>query len=616
MSVKPKDVCINDIFGSTAYYIDFYQREYKWKKEHVQALLDDIFYRFEADYATNRDATEAVIEANFQWYYMNSVMTNIYDGHTYIVDGQQRLTTLTLILIKLIKMADGYQLADLKKLLENKVFGVELSGNKFWMGQNGRSEIIGKLIDDPSQVTSTNTVTEANMLGNYNEINKFLDLALNTKHKLHSFIIYFLKKVIFVNINIIDTTDVPMVFQVINDRGERLKPYEVFKGELLGQIDKAEIEQTYLEKWNRSMENLEFKGDDQPDSFFRYYFRSKYVDTEGEHRKFDGDYHRTVFSNEWDQKIRLKKRPQEVKSFISNELYYYSQLYNKLINPKIYEQHYGEHVYYNYLNEQDRQYLLILSACKLNDPNELDKIKLVSKLLDRHFVLLQLYGCYDSNFFTEISINLNKALRNQPIDDIQDIFDSQLLSNINDTKKTNLTGLFDYSLFKETNSSRGIRFIRYFFARIENFMAVGINPSHKLTQDQYWDLVRNTGSVSGYHVEHILANNQQNRTLFNDDEELFQRERNRLGALLLLKGRDNISSGNEPYSQKLKTYNNADISNRWNRSLIDTFYHTNKDFQTFAQNYNLIFKPYNIYDSTAIEERQYLLFEMVKHIWG
>jgi uncharacterized protein with ParB-like and HNH nuclease domain len=616
MSVKPKDVCINDIFGSTAYFIDFYQREYKWKKEHVQALLDDIFYRYDADYEPNRDATHAVIIENFQWYYMNSVMTNIYDGRTYIVDGQQRLTTLTLILIKLIKMADGYELTDLVKLLENKVFGVGLSGNTFWMGQNGRSDIISKLLDDPGKIKATGTVTEANMLSNYNEINKYLDTALDTKHKLHSFIIYFLTKVIFVNINIIDTTDVPMVFQVINDRGERLKPYEVFKGELLGQIDKAEIEHTYLEKWNRSMESLEFKGDEQPDSFFRYYFRSKHVDTEGEHRKFDGDYHRTVFSNDWDQKIKLKKRPQEVKTFISNELYYYSQLYNKLIDPKIYEQPYGEHVYYNYLNEQDRQYLLILSACTLNDSDELAKISLVSKLLDRHFVLLQLYGCYDSNFFTEISINLNKALRNQPIDIIQEVFDSQLLSNINDTKKTNLTGLFDYSLFKEANSSRGIRFIRYFFARIENFMAVGINPTHKLTQGQYWNLVRNTGHVSGYHVEHILANNQQNRSLFNDDEELFQRERNRLGALLILKGRDNISSGNELFTQKLKTYNNADISNRWNRSLIDTFYHTNKDFQTFAQNYNLTYKPYNIYDSSAIEERQYLLFEMVKHIWG
>ena len=34
-----------------------------------------------------------------------------------------------------------------------------------------------------------------------------------------------------------------MVFEVINDRGERLKPYEILKGKLLGQINKNELDQ-------------------------------------------------------------------------------------------------------------------------------------------------------------------------------------------------------------------------------------------------------------------------------------------------------------------------------------------------------------------------------------
>ncbi len=259
--------------------------------------------------------------------------------------------------------------------------------------------------------------------------------------------------------------------------------------------------------------------------------------------------------------------------------------------------------------------MLVLSACLKNDPNEEEKIKLICRLLDRHFTILQLYGCYDSNYLTEILLYLNREIRNKPSDEIQDIFDKQLLNNINESKGTKLNTIFDYTLFKDASSSRGIRFIRYFFARIENFIAEGINPAHNLTQDQYWDLVRNTGSRNGYHVEHILANNDENRLLFGNDEEYFQSERNRLGALLLLRGRDNISSGNEIYSKKLQTYDNADISNRWNRSLISSFYHTNKDFQDFVQKYNLKFKPYSVFDAAAVEERQQLLFEMVKLIW-
>jgi len=42
------------------------------EKEHVTALLDDIFYRFEAEYKTTLDALEGTIEEHYQWYYMNS----------------------------------------------------------------------------------------------------------------------------------------------------------------------------------------------------------------------------------------------------------------------------------------------------------------------------------------------------------------------------------------------------------------------------------------------------------------------------------------------------------------------------------------------------------------
>ncbi len=42
----------------------------------------------------------------------------------------------------------------------------------------------------------------------------------------------------------VDTHHVPMVFEVINDRGVKLKPHEILKGKLLGQIDKLELEET------------------------------------------------------------------------------------------------------------------------------------------------------------------------------------------------------------------------------------------------------------------------------------------------------------------------------------------------------------------------------------
>ena len=121
------------------------------------------------------------------------------------------------------------------------------------------------------------------------------------------------------------------------------------------------------------------------------------------------------------------------------DMKYYASLYNKLIDDDVYAKPYGEFVYYNKLNEQDRQYLLIMSACTMNDPDEEQKILEITRLLDRHFSLLQLYGCYDSVRFTEILVDINSKIRNVPLDQIRIIFDVHLLDDINTIRNTNAT---------------------------------------------------------------------------------------------------------------------------------------------------------------------------------
>jgi len=50
MDLNSKDQKIEELFGSTEFYIDFYQREYKWNKDTIKVLLDDIFFKFDNDY--------------------------------------------------------------------------------------------------------------------------------------------------------------------------------------------------------------------------------------------------------------------------------------------------------------------------------------------------------------------------------------------------------------------------------------------------------------------------------------------------------------------------------------------------------------------------------------
>src|SRR5689334_19643854 len=110
MDISPDKQNIDRVFSNVAYFIDFYQRDYRWTEEPVRRLLDDIFYKFTTQYAASSDldpSPEAIVR--YPWYYLNTYVTNAVDGRVYVVDGQQRLTTLSLILIKLRHQAKHFK---------------------------------------------------------------------------------------------------------------------------------------------------------------------------------------------------------------------------------------------------------------------------------------------------------------------------------------------------------------------------------------------------------------------------------------------------------------------------------------------------------------------------
>lgn len=446
------------------------------------------------------------------------------------------------------------------------------------------------------------------MVANYELVSDYLETNLQTRHKLDTFILYFLKRVVLINLEV-EQTDVPMVFEVINDRGERLKPYEILKGKLLGQIHKNEVDESN-EIWENKIKSLQIGDKDLVDTFFRTYLKARFATTRAEGRKFDGDYHKIIFTDEFNRNLNLKRNPQGVKNFIKKEFSYYIDLYKKILNYS--SEHFDKqpYVYFNDLTEQDNQIMLILASCNLNDSQEEEKIFKVSKLLDKTFVLLRLNKSYDSNKFGDLAYKLNGLLINSKIEDYENIFNSVLVNQINEQRSANIDSPYQYSYFKEVgHQDLNKTFLRYFFARVEFYLSKSIKLEMQNTFENY---VRNTGPVNGYHIEHILSKNQENLTNFNNDEELFEKERNRLGGLLLLKGKDNQSSNNEIYSEKLKTYVNT---NYWNQTLLKDFYKSKLDFTDFINRSKLPFEPIDKFDGLALESRSKLLFEIVKKIW-
>lgn len=613
MDISPDKQNIDRVFSNTTYYIDFYQRQYKWNDAPVKRLLEDVFYKFNEEYAKYKESDISLnqIISKYSWYYLNTYVTNVVDGKLFIVDGQQRLTTITLILIKLYHLAEKHK-SKLNGWIKNKIIGQSGFEEEFWMNHEAHKPAMQGLLEgkDIDSIDTSSGITAQNMVANYVVISKWLDSELKTSHQFESFAFFFLHRLVLINLSV-EKTEVPMVFEVINDRGVRLKPYEILKGKLLGQIDKEELDILKLnDLWEEQVGKINDFKEDEIDEFFVYFLKSKLADSRGIAQKFDKDYHRVMFDDEFNSFLSLKHNPKKVKAFLQGEFKYFTNLYNKVLsyykafNPN------QPYAYYNSLTEMDTQFLLILSACTLDDPEENEKIYLISRQVDRMFCLLQLQRSYNSNAFATEIYKLSSEIRNKTIQDIGPVFDQYLLNFLADARGVAVSEPIAYGFFKDTGIELEKRFKRYFFARVEQFIADNTNMQMK---QSLYDLVQNTGTVNGFHIEHILSENAENKALFNNDEELFERERNRLGGLLILKGKDNISSNNESYKKKLKSYANTLY---WNETLRDDTYKSKLDFTKMIQNHKLEFRPMDVFGPTELEERHKLLFEIIRKIWS
>lgn len=614
MDISPDKQNIDRVFSNTAYYIDFYQRDYRWTDEPVLRLLDDIFFKFKEQYARSEalDPSPEMITEHYPWYYLNTYVTNVVGGRTYVVDGQQRLTTLSLILVKLRHLAIDYG-SELQGWLETKIGGQQGFERHFWMNHIGHKEAQKALFERKplDEVPVDSGITAQNMVANYRTISAFIDKELKDKRCFETFVFYFLYRLVLINLGV-EQTDVSMVFEVINDRGVRLRPYEILKGKLLGQINKIELDRDkYNELWEDRANAINTFKENEMDSFFRFFLKAKFANSRKEGQRFDGDYHREMFSTSMDEKLGLLHNPAKVKSFLKGDFDYYSRLFIKL------RKHYGEDqeafrgLLYNDLLDLDAPFHLVQSACVQNDPEEDEKIRVIANEIDRFFTLLQIQNAYDSNGFASALFEISAKIRGQSVDLIRPAFDSVLKETIASRRGVQDAEPLSYSAFRQTGRlSLNITFVRYFFSRIDEFLAkeTKVGVRHPMR-----DLVTKRGWKTGFHVEHILARNPENLANFGNDEERFEQQRNRLGGILLLKGSDNQSSGNEVYSLKLKSYANTLL---WNETLRADSYKSKLDMKALKERHNLDLNPLEQFGPDELEARHRLLFDIVSVIWG
>lgn len=642
IEVEERD--INYIFGKPKpYSLDVYQRDYRWSddKEYkiVTQLLIDIELRFENNIKFNKHNHSAElsnilkdVEENFKPYFLNTIMLNEQSGHIYIVDGQQRLTTILLLLIKLyhVGVDKGAAVLNVKKFIGEKIYEEDMASIKhFKISNPDRNTIIRKIfeIETINDIDITN-ITQLNLRDNYQIISKYFDAYFFDKNnvfnaeKYNYYVYNLLQKVLIIEQVIKHKEDVAMIFETANDRGKELEPHEVLKGMLLGVLD-TNVKEECNTIWNEGLKTF-FSIDENyknVDDFFRTYFRAKYADTAFQYQQFANKYHRNLLSNDKIIKDLDRSNPSKIEKFIKNDFVYYYQLYLE-ISAHAKE---GTNLFIasNYANEQGQQFLLILSALSLNDPEHEAKVNLVAKKFDQFFTISSLIGAGDNNDRQKLYYDLSKSIRNKPLASLNDAFDSIIVPYFTEQgfPITEFNDIFQYKYFEKTKIDG--RFSKYVLSRVDRFLADLLNEQ-SFSKQESLHFITHSGNrpTHGFHIEHMFSNNEKIMEQFTDsngefDEKLFIDERNRLGAVILMKGNENIRTSNWVYKKKYKSYQNSGFI--WNRILTNSI--NPASLNNCSDDIKQLFKAYEPDDEglltiEAINERQELLFRMITRIYS
>ena len=236
--IEAKDKSLADMLFNKRYKIDVFQREYRWKYQHIDALISDVTGCFRKCYKEG----DTIRDYNgYDSYYMGPVVLCEDDlGDLSIVDGQQRLTSFLLLLIYLQHKQDELELpVNMKKDLYSFIFVKKQGESSFTVNVESRKDVMDMLVDNPSQMFSG--FEEAgesvqNIMARYYDITYLFPSELQTAEVLPIFIEWMLEKVTLVEVRANSMDSAYTIFETMNDRGLTLVPTEILKGYLLSKI--------------------------------------------------------------------------------------------------------------------------------------------------------------------------------------------------------------------------------------------------------------------------------------------------------------------------------------------------------------------------------------------
>lgn len=600
--IVAKEYPLKDILSNNKYSIDYFQREYRWQKENIDQLIDDLYNAFRADYRPEHSTKDV---ANYATYFMGSIVVIAKDDASMsIIDGQQRVTSLTLLLIYL------YHAMGVAKgaILQNMIFSDSYGEKSFNIQVPERKDCLDGLYNN-NEYTPKETDEDSVrcMADRYNDIKENFPEDLQGQ-SLESFMYWVINNIVIVKIEAYSEENAYTIFETMNDRGLNLTNSDMLKGFILSKFQDDAKRTAINDQWKRDMHQLLSYGKDYDNAFFRVWMRSQFAETKRQSKagSVDEDFeHIGVRFHSWFRDNYEKGRLKEaidgsMENFLDTNYRFFFNKYILLqeamkdIIPGL------EWVYYNQFRGIS-PYLaspMMLAGLKLSDSDDecKRKMNLVARFLDGFVVRRQInFRSYTASSIAYTMFNIIKSLRNKTYDEMVDV----LRERVEDLDIE--SGMNDLRLHGQNDP-----FIKYFLCRITSYIEEQSGMGNNFKR-----YMLNPGGKP-FEIEHIWSDHFDRHTDEFEHPEEFMRFRNKIGNLVLLPNGTNQSYGDMKEDEKITHYVKENLLAQ---SLCLSTYQNNPNFTSFVSSKHLDFKPYAHFDKSAIEQRCVLYSQIARNIW-
>jgi uncharacterized protein with ParB-like and HNH nuclease domain len=349
---------LNDFLSSldTNFVIPIYQRNYDWTEAECKQLFNDII---------NAGETETAHFIGSIVFIKDNIYTTNETKKLSIIDGQQRLTTITLMYIILKNIAK--EIGD--ESLENKIFERYLINkdlkeeDKIKLQSEGYNQEVLKQLIYGYEIGKEEYSN--NLIRNYNYLRNII-LKENYKTVYDG-----IKQLIYVDISLEKGRDNPQkIFESLNSTGLDLSQADLIRNYVLMDLEKDQQNELYNNYWGK-IEKLakDEKGITKVSDFIRDYLTLKNKKIPNKNKVY--------------QEFKIKYDEKEFKNLkvLLSDLLDYANYYNKLINPEN-EKDKQIKKQLNYINniEINVSYPFLMNVYKDYSKNIIDKDTFISVL--------------------------------------------------------------------------------------------------------------------------------------------------------------------------------------------------------------------------------------------